>query len=122
MLRDSIAGAPQRGIDWKQCGAGSCVEVVCAHLHHVVPETAWNWKHRQSELAQRVKDFLKGRWLSLLSQTSNNRRSVPTQRATKVEEEQEKRGRATQAKIQMGPVSRAGTCCQGLCFTWANPT
>ena len=29
MFRDSIASAPQRGTDWRQCGAGSCLEVVC---------------------------------------------------------------------------------------------
>ena len=55
----------------------------------------------RAELAQRIER------LSLLSQTSDCRRSAPTLRATTVEEEQEKRGREAQTKIQMGQVSRA---------------
>ena len=48
IVRDSIAGARQRDVDWRQFGAGSCGEVVRAHLHHVVPEIAWNWEPWQS--------------------------------------------------------------------------
>ena len=61
----------------------------------------------RAELAQRVEGFFQGRGLSLVSQTCDFKRSAPAKDVTTVEEEQEKRGRAAQAKIQMGQVSRA---------------
>ena len=76
----------------------SVVQVRAWKLFALIPTMLFQRPHGtgsigRAELAQRIERFFQGRWLSLLSQTSDCRRSAPTHRATTVEEEQEKRGR-----------------------------
>ena len=67
MLRNSIAGAPQRSIDWRRCGAGWSAEVLFAFIsHHVASEARGIGSIGRAEFAQRVEEYLQG-LLSLVS-------------------------------------------------------